>query len=61
MLDKTKFNDNQKKSPSSQISWDIFEEEEKYKYMWEKMLKIEQLKKDKQKQTTLRLVSQKLN
>lgn len=60
MLDKTKFNDNQINSPTHQASWDALEEE-RYKFMWEKLLKIEQIKKDNQKQVTLRLASRKFN
>ena len=60
MLDKTKFNDNQIKASDTKLSWEILEED-KYKYMWEKLLKIEQIKKDSQKQTNLRLASQKFN
>lgn len=60
MLDKTKFNDNQIKTSSDTPSWKILEEE-KYKEMWEKMLKIEQLKKENQQKTTLRLSAQKFN
>lgn len=60
MYDKTKFNDNQIKILDSKLSSDILEEE-RYKYMWEKMLKIEQIKKEDQKKNTLRLAAQKLN
>lgn len=45
MLDKTKFKDNQIKVTDSAINLEL-SENEKYKYIWEKMLKVEQIKKD---------------
>ena len=60
MLDKTKFNDNQSENIDPKISLEMWEEE-RYKYMWEKMLKVEQLKKENQKKTSLRLTKQKFN
>lgn len=60
MLDKTKFNGNQIESINPKISLEMWEDE-KYKYMWEKMLKVEQLKKENQKQNSLRLAKQKFN
>ncbi|MBR4106703.1 MAG: hypothetical protein IKK52_05320 [Alphaproteobacteria bacterium] len=60
MLDKTKFNDNQIENIDPKISLEMWEEE-RYKYMWEKMLKVEQLKKENQKKTSLRLTKQKFN
>ncbi len=60
MLDKTKFNDNQIENTDLKVSLEMWEEE-RYKYMWEKMLKIEQLKKENQKKNSLRLTQQKFN
>ncbi len=58
MSDKTEFND--KRIITTEISSKLeFIEEERYRFMWEKMLKIEQIKKEDQKKNILRMTVRK--
>lgn len=58
MTDKTEFNDNFIKSPDYPSNQELIEKE-RYRDMWEKMLKIEQIKKADQKKNIIRMTLRK--
>ncbi len=58
MTDKTEFNDNLIKGPNYPSNQDVIDKE-RYRVMWEKMLKIEQIKKDDQRKNIIRMTLKK--